>query len=179
MQIIFAQASDYAGLTGERFDSGNGEVTPPSGGDQGGDNGGEDPVTPPSGEGNAYTVSFSDKANRTEFTDDKQVWEQNGVVVTNEKASSTSNVGDYAAPARFYKSSSLTIAKEGMTQIVFNCNTYKSEYATALQESIGSEYTVTLDGATVTVTLPSAADEFKIATLSAQVRVDSLTVYAK
>ena len=41
MQIIFAQNSDYAGLTGERFDGT--EVTPPSGGD-GGDSG-EEPVT--------------------------------------------------------------------------------------------------------------------------------------
>ena len=47
MQIIFAQDSDYAGLTGTRFDG----TTPPSGGDQGGDQGGDDPVTPPSGDG--------------------------------------------------------------------------------------------------------------------------------
>ena len=47
MQIIFAQDSDYAGLTGTRFDG----TTPPDGGDQGGDQGGDDPVTPPSGEG--------------------------------------------------------------------------------------------------------------------------------
>lgn len=34
MQVIFAQASDYAGLTGERFDGNSGgEVTPPAGGD--------------------------------------------------------------------------------------------------------------------------------------------------
>lgn len=37
LQIIFAQESDYAGLTGERFSAGSGEVTPPEGGDQGGD----------------------------------------------------------------------------------------------------------------------------------------------
>jgi hypothetical protein len=47
MQVIFAQDSDYAGLTGTRFDG----TTPPSGGDQGGDQGGDDPVTPPSGDG--------------------------------------------------------------------------------------------------------------------------------
>ena len=40
MQIIFAQNSDYAGLTGERFGDDGGS----------GDQGGEDPVTPPSGE---------------------------------------------------------------------------------------------------------------------------------
>ena len=40
MQIIFAQASDYAGLTGARFEGA--EVTPPTGGE---DEGGETPVT--------------------------------------------------------------------------------------------------------------------------------------
>ena len=45
MQVIFAQDSDYAGLTGARFDG----TTPPDGGDQGGDD--DDPVTPPSGDG--------------------------------------------------------------------------------------------------------------------------------
>lgn len=66
MQVIFAQESDYAGLTGTRFDG----TTPPSGGDQGGDDD-DDPVTPPSGEGqfvseltwtlgsNAYDVTSS------------------------------------------------------------------------------------------------------------------------
>ena len=52
MQIIFCQESDFAGLTGARFDGT--EVTPPAGGDdnQGGDdNGGtEEPVTPPTGD---------------------------------------------------------------------------------------------------------------------------------
>ena len=47
MQIIFCQESDFAGLTGARFDGT--EVTPPTGGDdnEGGD---EDPVTPPTGD---------------------------------------------------------------------------------------------------------------------------------
>ena len=48
MQIIFAQNSDYAGLTGERFTSGSAEPEQP--GEGGGNEGGEDPVTPPSGD---------------------------------------------------------------------------------------------------------------------------------
>ena len=53
MQIIFTQTSDYAGLTGTRFDGA--VVTPPAGGgedggEEGGDEGGEDPVTPPTGD---------------------------------------------------------------------------------------------------------------------------------
>jgi hypothetical protein len=49
MQIIFAQNSDYAGLTGERF--GGTGVTPPAGGDDNtGGNTGDTP-TPPTGDG--------------------------------------------------------------------------------------------------------------------------------
>ena len=55
MQLIFAQASDFAGLTGTRFDgeSGGETPTPPADGDEGGE------VTPPSGEvtGTVLTIS--------------------------------------------------------------------------------------------------------------------------
>ena len=54
MQIIFAQNSDYAGLTGERFTSGSTEPEQP--GEGGGNEGGEDPVTPPSGEATVATL---------------------------------------------------------------------------------------------------------------------------
>ncbi|MBO5942622.1 MAG: hypothetical protein J6Q63_06555 [Bacteroidales bacterium] len=54
MQIIFAQNSDFAGLTGTRFDGT--EVTPPAGG---GDEGGEDPVTPPSGGEGQYDSNIT------------------------------------------------------------------------------------------------------------------------
>ena len=123
-------------------------------------------------------LSFSDKANRTVFTTSQQVWAQNGITVTNDKAASTSNVADYANPARFYKSSKLTIAFPGMTKIVFNCNS--SSYATALKDSIGtvSGATVTISGSVVTVEFASAQDTFVIAKLSAQVRMNSMTVTA-
>ena len=52
MQIIFAQNSDYAGLTGERF--GGSEVTPPAGG---GEDGGEEPETPPTPPSGDATVA--------------------------------------------------------------------------------------------------------------------------
>ena len=54
MQIIFAQNSDYAGLTGERFTSGSAEPEQP--GEGGGNEGGEDPVTPPSGDATVATL---------------------------------------------------------------------------------------------------------------------------
>ena len=119
------------------------------------------------------TISFSDTANRTVFNTSQQVWVQNGITVTNDKAASSSSVANYYNPARFYASSSLTIKAEGnITKIVFDCNT--ASYANALKESIGSGATVSSDK--VTVTLSGDSDTFKIAKLNAQVRVDSITV---
>lgn len=132
---------------------------------------GETPEAP----ANSATLSFADVANRTSFTTEQQVWEQNGVKLTNDKAGSSSDVADYSAPARFYKSSSITVEGEkAMTKIEFACN--NGTYATALQNSVTSG-TVAVDGSIVTVTLASAATSYNIATLSAQVRMNSLTVY--
>lgn len=132
---------------------------------------GETPEQP----ANTATLSFADVANRTSFTTEQQVWEQNGVKLTNDKAASTNDVADYSAPARFYKSSSITVEGEkAMTKIEFACN--NASYATALQGSITSG-TVAVDGSIVTVTLGSAATSYNIASLGAQVRMNSLTVY--
>ncbi|MBR2966736.1 MAG: hypothetical protein IKC52_04635, partial [Clostridia bacterium] len=124
------------------------------------------------------TLSFSDKANRTTFTTSQQVWQQDGIVLTNDKASSTSNVADYSNPARFYKSSKITITAPGaITKIVFDCNS--SSYATALKSSIGTVAgaTVTVSSDKVTVEFTEAVDSFVIASLSGgQVRMDGLTV---
>ena len=58
------------------------------------------------------TLSFANKAQRTSLSTSKQVWEQNGIKLTNDKGSSTSNVADYANPARFYKSSKISANHE-------------------------------------------------------------------
>ena len=120
------------------------------------------------------TISFADKAQRTSLSDTQQVWEQNGLVVTNDKASSTSNVADYANPARFYKGSSLTIecTLGNITKIEVTCNT--AAYATALQTSVGAEATVAEKLVTI---VPSAeSTTYVVAALTAQVRVNELTV---
>ena len=123
------------------------------------------------------TLSFANKANRTVFTTSQQVWEQNGVKLINDKGSSTSDVADYAGPARFYKSSKLTVEYAGMTKIEFTCN--NGSYATALKSSITTG-TVTVNGSVVTVELGAAADSYVISSLSGgQVRMDSLTVYTE
>jgi hypothetical protein len=123
------------------------------------------------------TLSFANKAQRTSFSTTKQVWEQNGIKLVNDKGSSSSNVADYAAPARFYKSSKITVTAPGkITKIVYDANT--NAYATEMKTSIGtvSNANVTVSSDKVTVTYSTGVDVVTVAKLSGQVRMDSITV---
>ena len=122
------------------------------------------------------TLSFANKANRTTLTSSQQIWEVEGIKLINDKASSSSSVADYVNPARFYASSKITIECIEIIKIVFNCNS--SSYATALKNSIGtaSGATVNVSGSNVTIAFATPVDSYVIAKLSAQVRVNSITV---
>ena len=118
------------------------------------------------------TITFDDKVKRTVFEDAQQVWEENGITFTNVKNVSTNNVADYAKPARCYKGSSIEVAVDGeITSIVFDCNS--ASYATALMNSISEGATISSDKVTVTV---KGASTYTISELSAQVRIDAVTV---
>lgn len=121
-------------------------------------------------------ISFANKAQRTTFNTSKQVWEQNGITVTNDKSASTSNVADYANPARFYQNSKLTITSGGdIVKIIFDCNS--TSYATALKNSLGTALgTVTVSSDKVTLELNEPTDAVVIAKFTAQVRMDKITV---
>ena len=121
------------------------------------------------------TLSFANKAQRTSFNTSKQVWKQNGITLTNNKAKSTNAVADYANPVRFYASSEIIVdCPDGnkITKIVFDCNS--TSYATALKKSIGAAATTSSDKVTVSIT--NGSSSFTIAKLTAQVRMDALTV---
>lgn len=119
------------------------------------------------------TLSFASKNQRTSFSASKQVWKQNGITFTNDKASSTSDVADYAAPVRLYAKSKLVIEAPGsITKIVFDCNS--SSYATAMKNSAGGTATVSSDK--VTVTLDGSSNTYTVSSLTAQIRLDSITV---
>ena len=155
MQIIFAQNSDYAGLTGARF----------------GEGGGDEPVNPEPEQptGGSATISFADKANRTSYSETQQVWEQNGIVVTNNKGASTSNVGDYANPARFYKSSEVIIEAPGkIHSISVNCEGLDAKYVSPWGGTV-------VDGI-VTISLDGTSESYTITPLSAQARAYSITI---
>ena len=114
-------------------------------------------------------------AKRTAYTTEQQIWTENGITVTNNKKQSTTNVGDYSAPARFYKNSEIVVTFVGMVKIEFTCN--DEGYATELKNSIGD--TATVNGNVVTVEFAESQDEFTIDSLSAQVRMDFITVYSE
>ena len=124
------------------------------------------------------SLSFDNKAQRTTFSTTQQIWEQNGIKLTNDKASSTNDVADYAKPARFYAGSKLTLDAPGaIKSIIFDCNS--SSYATAMKNSVGTVAgaTVTVSSDKVTVVFTEAtAVQFVVAKMTAQVRMDSLTV---
>lgn len=121
------------------------------------------------------TLTFDDKAKRTAFSSSSQTWEENGITFVNDKSQSTSAVADYAKPARCYASSKITVSTEGeISEIVFDCNS--ASYATALKNSIGSSATVSSDKVTVVL---SGQESFVINKLTAQVRLDAVTVTYK
>ena len=123
------------------------------------------------------TLSFADKAQRTTFTSTQQIWEQNGIKVTNNKASSSNAVADYAKPARFYAGSNLEVTAPGaISMIVFDANS--SSYATAMKNSIGtvSGANVAVNSDKVTITFSTPVASFTVAKFTAQVRMDSMDV---
>ena len=128
---------------------------------------------PSVGEEITATLTFDDKAKRTEFDTSHQIWVENGITLTNNKGKSTSNVADYAKPARFYKSSEIVVEVVGsIKEISFTCN--NESYATALVNSVTG---ATADGKVVTITLDGTSSSYTISSLTGgQVRVDSVTV---
>ena len=121
------------------------------------------------------TLTFdANKENRTEFNKDKQVWQQNGVTLTNNKGSSTSNIGDYAG--RFYKNSDVIISfTQKMVKIVIDATGINADYVDPYADSI-TNYTVTIEGGIVTIDLGEGVESITFKT-TAQLRANSITVY--
>ena len=123
----------------------------------------------------AATLTFDNKAKCTSSSTSQQVWEENGITLTNDKAASSTNVAVYA-PVRLYASSAITVkcSLGNIAQIEFVCDTYKNTYPADLQKSIGAEATVS--GTKVTVTPTATSDTYAVKKLAAQVRLKSVTV---
>ena len=133
---------------------------------------GYDKVSAPEVEGTTTaTLTFDDAAKRIVSTTTQQVWVENDITLTYNKAGYNNNLAEYEKPVRFYANTTITLEAPGNIEAIeFACNT--TAYATALQKAIsgsslnGKMVTVTLDGSSPTVTY----------TMTAQVRMDALTV---
>ena len=123
------------------------------------------------------TISFADKANRTEFDSNHQVWVQNGITVTNNKAASSTAVGDYNG--RFYKDSQTIITYPNMTKIVIDTTGVDSKYRAWDTSFTDSNATATATASATTITFATPVDSFTFAKMSAQCRANSITVYAE
>ena len=118
------------------------------------------------------TLTFDDTSKRTEFSTAKQVWEENGIKLTNDKGSGN-NIQDYSNPARFYKNSTITVEfGTNMTKLVLNCS--GSSYA-GLPEGDGA--TFDKSGTTITVTPSTPTTSITFTCAGGQIRLNSLVVY--
>ena len=96
---------------------------------------------------------------------------------TNNKAASTSNVGDYADPGRFYKSSDLIIEYSSeITKIVINTPGGKYIFAESV-EIAGA--TLTIEGNNMIIVLNTPSTTFTISGLANQIRASQISVYTE
>ncbi len=121
------------------------------------------------------TLSFATTANRVSLDVNTQVWATNGVTLTNNKSSSTTNIADYSNPIRFYKDSQIVVEAKGIKKIVFNL-TGESKYKVWNLKST-DDYTVERSGDVVTVTfINNPTDQFTATMSDGQVRMSSIVV---
>ena len=104
------------------------------------------------------------------------VWEANGVKYTNAKGSYNNNLAKYNAPARIYSGTVSTIECTGMTKIIFHVNSGKAVTGLTGGLTDTANYTVSVDGYTVTVVFNAPVDSLSV-TATAQFRLDSIEVY--
>lgn len=121
------------------------------------------------------TISFATTDQRESITNTAQVWTNGEITFTNNKAKSTTNVGNYHNPVRLYKSSEIVISSSvgKITKIEFNSVT--GEKFEFLKESL-SAFNPTVDGQKITIVLSEPTDEITIAMSAGQAQLYSLTV---
>ena len=123
-------------------------------------------------------ISFASTANRTEFSTTIQVWKQNGITVTNNKAGASSSVADYVNPVRFYQGSSVTIEYPNMTKIEINCKDLEAKYVNSWK-SVPAGATATESNGVVTITFSSPVNSIVFSSLASQSRAYDITVYSE
>jgi hypothetical protein len=152
MQIIFAQASDFAGLTGERF----------------GDAGGEEPTPEPeqpSGDEQVVVLTMADYFSAAEEVADKTYTFGDFTFSFKKVNTNASNFNASDNGIRFYQSDILTIDAGGKTMTKIEFETYGGKTG-PFTSNVGS-----VDGTTWT----GSASSVQL-TASGQVRFKSVTI---
>ena len=129
------------------------------------------------------TLDFSTDAARTSISTVQQIWESNGLKLTNDKAGSstaTNNAGDNARHIRLYAGSKVTIEFPGIKIITFrSLTTY--EYFPNLQTVLSNagytedQLVVDEEAGTVKLTLTTPVDFLEF-TATKQLRITSIDV---
>ena len=120
------------------------------------------------------TISFTTTSHRVSLDENSQVWRNDNITFTNNKSESQSKVADYSNPVRLYQSSNIVVecASGNIAEIEFDCN--NASYASALKNSIGNSAILSSDK--VIISLDATSNNYTVATLAAQVRLDKITV---
>lgn len=124
----------------------------------------------------ADSINLNDVANRTSWSATQQIWEQNGITITNNQGTGNDIAGEL--PLRVYKNSEVIISyNKNIKKIIFTCNT--TTHATALGESLNSTEAqlgeVTVSGKVVTLVLTTPASSVTF-TPTAAIWIDSLII---
>ena len=140
----------------------------------------EPETTEPEVEETVVTITFDDISKRTFLSTEQQVWVENGITVTNDKASASSDVnGQYYNPLRFYKNSTVTVDCPGMTKIVWDAsgNTQAGYLKTSIEAAADSNVTVSVSGRIVTIEFAEPVDTFLVTCSAGQCRATSMEIY--
>ena len=119
------------------------------------------------------TITFdADKTQRTEYSTQIQVWENEGLKLVNNKLTGN-NIGDYGAPVRIYKNSGIVIEFPEMSTLIIDATGIGNDYLwDATLEAAGLTYTVS--DQIYTITFAEAVNSIEL-TASNQVRANSIT----
>ena len=137
----------------------------------------EQPGEPSEPESAGGMIDFSKADQRTSYSSTQQIWQNDGIKLTNNKAGSSSNVGNYTNPGRFYKGSQVTIEYPGMTKVVFYCSG-GSKYNMAVSD-IKHLGTATAAGSVITLVLDEPVDSITYTCASNQNRYSKIEVFAE
>ena len=137
-------------------------------------------IIPVSAAETTATITFDDPS-KAQWSTEQQLWQENGITVTNNKAASTNNIDvtkKYSNPARFYKSSEVIVEYPSMTKLVIDHTGQASKYVGWKDSFSDTNATAVADANTTTITFATPVDSFKFNSMSVQSRAFSITVYA-